>query len=78
MMEKRTMLDYGVLDDDDPLITIKFNENTNKKVYIQLYGNFPNTDILKGIIDEVRFGFLQGYIPNLVSDGTGGTYFLKG
>jgi hypothetical protein len=51
--------------------------NTDK--YIQTYANFalftPNS--LKSIIDDVKYGLVQGLVPILILDGTSGTYNLR-
>ena len=56
---------------------MKLAELSNKKFYIQVYGSFPNPPTLISIIEEIKYGFLQGYVPNLVLEGTGGTYNLR-
>jgi hypothetical protein len=48
--------------------------------YIQIYGNFAlftGSNSLKEIIDNVRYGIVQGLIPILILDGTSGTYNLR-
>lgn len=44
---------------------------------MQVYGGFSCSKILNDLIENVKLGFLEGLIPNLIPDGTSGTYKLK-
>lgn len=44
---------------------------------IQIYGAFICPPILQNLIEDVRHGFIEGLIPNLILEGTSGTYNLR-
>ena len=45
---------------------------------IEMFGSMMCPKKLKPVILEVQKGFERGLKPDLTSDGTSGTYFLRG
>jgi hypothetical protein len=89
MLDELSMLDYKVIDTKskkvylkilEPEIFFKIIDDISLDKYIQVYGTFslfslPNS--LKEILEEVRYGLVQGLSPVLIPDGTSGTYMLR-
>lgn len=44
---------------------------------IEALGEFRNDEFCMSLIEASKQGFLANHLPQLASDGTGGTYFLK-
>jgi len=79
MIDDLTMLDYKVIDCKQPEIffQISSTNTTITDIRIEVYGAFPCPLIMKKSIEEIRHGFMEGLIPNMLLEGTSGTYSLR-
>ena len=78
MIDDLTMLDYKIIDHRHPEIFFQIYSNSSSTdIHLQVYGAFPCPSILKKLMEEIRHGFMEGLIPNLLLGGTSGTYSLR-
>jgi hypothetical protein len=76
MMDDMTILDYKIIDAKKPEIFYQISSNI-PEVNIQVYGAFPCSIVLNRILDDINNGFMEGLVPNIILEGTSGTYNMR-
>lgn len=71
-----TMSQYHICEKNHPVIFYDIDDG-KKNFSIKVFGNFPCPKKCKEIIEKVSHGFAKGLNPQLIEDGTSGTYKLK-
>ena len=76
LMDELTMFDYKIVENKKPEINFQI-QNKRTDFFIRVYGTFHCHLILQKIMEEIMHGFMQGLIPQLIQDGTSGTYKMR-
>ena len=76
LSDNLTMYDYNVIESKDPIISYQI-QTKQKDFSIRVYGGFHCHLILKKVIEEITHGFMQHLKPQLIKEGTSGSYTLK-
>ena len=76
LIDELTMLDYQIVENKKPIIFFSV-KSKHSDFSIHVYGTFHCHLILQKIIEDVLHGFVQGLAPQLIQDGTSGTYRLR-
>jgi hypothetical protein len=76
MIDSLSMLDYGLMDKKNPEIFYQISSE-NKDSYLSVYAAFPCTQSQRKLIEDIRHGFMEGLGPNMILEGTSGSYNLR-
>ena len=76
LLDELTMFDYKIIENKKPEISYQI-QNKRTDFFIRVYGTFHCHLILQKIMEEIMHGFMQGLVPQLIQDGTSGTYKMR-
>lgn len=76
LVDNLSMMDYCIIEKKNAEIFYEIDDS-KRNFCIKVYGTFPCPKICEKIIEKAISGFIGGLKPQLIEDGTSGTYKIR-